>query len=66
MFLTCADDHTTRITDVESASLKAEMRGHYNRVECGVFVPKSAIAAASENSLHLEESNLPVARETYF
>lgn len=39
---------TARISDVESGSMKAEMRGHDNRLECAVFVPESSVAAIRE------------------
>jgi len=39
---------TARITDIESAALKTEMRGHDNRIECAVFVPMVSIPAIRE------------------
>ncbi|EDR01193.1 uncharacterized protein LACBIDRAFT_333560 [Laccaria bicolor S238N-H82] len=33
LLLTCSDDPTARIKDLESPALKAEMRGHDNRIE---------------------------------
>jgi platelet-activating factor acetylhydrolase IB subunit alpha len=39
---------TARITDIESAALKTEMRGHDNRIECAVFVPMLSILAIRE------------------
>ncbi|KIM71777.1 hypothetical protein PILCRDRAFT_830134 [Piloderma croceum F 1598] len=48
LILTCSDDHTTRITDLESAATKAEMRGHDNVVEVAVFVPSISIPAVRD------------------
>ena len=39
---------TARITDLESSALKAEMRGHDNRIGCAVFVPPASIPSAWE------------------
>ena len=39
---------TARITDLESSALKAEMRGHDNRIECAVFVPLVSIPSVQE------------------
>ncbi|KAJ3505202.1 hypothetical protein NLJ89_g7541 [Agrocybe chaxingu] len=48
LILTCSDDHTARITDLESGAMKTEMRGHDNRIECAVFVPQASIPAVRE------------------
>ncbi|KAG6840564.1 hypothetical protein C0991_005840 [Blastosporella zonata] len=48
LILTCSDDHTARITDIESGIMKVEMRGHDNRVESAVFVPAASIPAVRE------------------
>ncbi|KAG6817003.1 hypothetical protein H0H87_000898 [Tephrocybe sp. NHM501043] len=48
LLLTCSDDHTARITDIESGTMKIEMRGHDNRVESAVFVPAASIPAVRE------------------
>lgn len=39
---------TAHITDIETAVLKTEMRGHDNRIECAVFVPMVSIPAIRE------------------
>ncbi|KAG6896964.1 hypothetical protein C0992_005025 [Termitomyces sp. T32_za158] len=39
---------TARITEIESGTMKVEMRGHDNRVESAVFVPKISIPAVRE------------------
>ncbi|KAG5717873.1 Nuclear distribution protein PAC1 [Termitomyces sp. T112] len=48
LLLTCSDDHTARITEIESGMMKVEMRGHDNRVESAIFVPAASIPAVRE------------------
>lgn len=39
---------TARITDIESGTVKVELRGHENRVECAVFVSTVSTPAVRE------------------
>lgn len=39
---------TARITDIESGTVKLELRGHENRVECAVFVSTVSTPAVRE------------------
>ncbi|KAF8576683.1 dynein regulator [Ramaria rubella] len=48
LILTCSNDHTARLSDIESGALKAEMRGHENVVEVAVFIPPVSLPAVRD------------------
>jgi len=45
LIITCSDDHTARIVDVDTGATKSELRGHEHFVTAAVFVPDSASPA---------------------
>ncbi|KAF8507649.1 dynein regulator [Hysterangium stoloniferum] len=55
LLLTCSDDHasfnnflTARVSDIESGTMKTEMRGHENIVLTAVFAPSICLPAIRE------------------
>ncbi|KAI0044789.1 dynein regulator [Auriscalpium vulgare] len=41
--VTCSADHTAKVVELATGTIKAELRGHEHHVEAALFVPKNAI-----------------------